>query len=164
MKVRALFQDENAVSPVIGVILMVAITVILAAVIGAFVLNIGGSQDTAPTASIQWKTQSDGDNTYLEFTVESSNEELQTSELRVQASGKTLELDTVGNWQDDDAPSSLMAGSSVFIYDTSDSDTSILLEESSYTDGSASDDLTSAEIVWHSTSSDKTSVLSSYSA
>ncbi|WP_290810362.1 type IV pilin N-terminal domain-containing protein, partial [Halovivax sp.] len=34
-------EDERAVSPVIGVILMVAITVILAAVIAAFVLDIG---------------------------------------------------------------------------------------------------------------------------
>jgi flagellin-like protein len=42
---------ERAVSPVIGVILMVAITVILAAVIGAFVLEIGDQQETAPRTS-----------------------------------------------------------------------------------------------------------------
>jgi len=35
--------EEDAVSPVIGVILMVAITVILAAVIGAFVFGMGGN-------------------------------------------------------------------------------------------------------------------------
>ena len=35
------FKNEEAVSPVIGVILMVAITVILAAVIAAFVLEMG---------------------------------------------------------------------------------------------------------------------------
>ena len=44
--------DDRAVSPVIGVILMVAITVILAAVIGSFVLGIGGQQEAAPQASI----------------------------------------------------------------------------------------------------------------
>ena len=44
--------DDRAVSPVIGVILMVAITVILAAVIGSFVLGIGGQQESAPQASI----------------------------------------------------------------------------------------------------------------
>jgi flagellin-like protein len=48
MDLKELFTDDDAVSPVIGVILMVAITVILAAVIGAFVLNIGGNQETAP--------------------------------------------------------------------------------------------------------------------
>jgi len=45
-------KNEDAVSPVIGVILMVAITVILAAVIAAFVFNLGGSQVKAPTSSI----------------------------------------------------------------------------------------------------------------
>jgi len=42
-------DEERAVSPVIGVILMVAITVILAAVIAAFVLDIGPT-DTNPNA------------------------------------------------------------------------------------------------------------------
>jgi len=47
------FKDsERAVSPVIGVILMVAITVILAAVIGTFVLGLGDSlDDGTPQAS-----------------------------------------------------------------------------------------------------------------
>jgi flagellin-like protein len=40
---RILRKDEKAVSPVIGVILMVAITVILAAVIAAFVFGMGGT-------------------------------------------------------------------------------------------------------------------------
>lgn len=41
MQLTTLFNDDSAVSPVIGVILMVAITVILAAVIGTFVLGLG---------------------------------------------------------------------------------------------------------------------------
>ena len=56
MNIKELFTDDSAVSPVIGVILMVAITVILAAVIGSFVLNLGGSlQDTAPQASFDFE-------------------------------------------------------------------------------------------------------------
>jgi len=43
MNLKALLADDDAVSPVIGVILMVAITVILAAVIGTFVLGLGDS-------------------------------------------------------------------------------------------------------------------------
>ncbi len=46
------FLDEDAVSPVIGVILMVAITVILAAVIAAFVFGMGPPEQ-APQASIR---------------------------------------------------------------------------------------------------------------
>jgi flagellin-like protein len=52
MNLKQLVSDDDAVSPVIGVILMVAITVILAAVIGTFVLGLGGSvQQNAPQAS-----------------------------------------------------------------------------------------------------------------
>jgi len=45
-------EEERAVSPVIGVILMVAITVILAAVIAAFVLDIGPG-DADPNAAVE---------------------------------------------------------------------------------------------------------------
>ncbi|MFB6188792.1 MAG: type IV pilin [Halapricum sp.] len=52
MKLRELLTDDDAVSPVIGVILMVAITVILAAVIATFVLGLGESvSSTAPQAN-----------------------------------------------------------------------------------------------------------------
>jgi len=44
--------DNRGVSPVIGVILMVAITVILAAVIGGFVLGLGGDLQSAPQAQL----------------------------------------------------------------------------------------------------------------
>jgi flagellin-like protein len=50
-------RANRGVSPVIGVILMVAITVILAAVIGAFVLEIGDQQETAPSTSFDTEQQ-----------------------------------------------------------------------------------------------------------
>jgi len=43
---------DRGVSPVIGVILMVAITVILAAVIGTFVLGLGSDVQSAATAGV----------------------------------------------------------------------------------------------------------------
>ena len=61
MQLRQLIDDDDAVSPVIGVILMVAITVILAAVIASFVLGLGGNQQATPTASFTFDyTQNDG--------------------------------------------------------------------------------------------------------
>ncbi|MDR5673103.1 type IV pilin N-terminal domain-containing protein [Halalkaliarchaeum sp. AArc-GB] len=52
MQLKEFIGDREAVSPVIGVILMVAITVILAAVIGTFVLGLGDQVgDTAPNAN-----------------------------------------------------------------------------------------------------------------
>jgi len=57
MNFKQLFDDDRAVSPVIGVILMVAITVILAAVIGTFVLGLGDQvQSTTPQASFGFDT------------------------------------------------------------------------------------------------------------
>ncbi|NHX37055.1 MULTISPECIES: type IV pilin [Halolamina] len=53
-------DDKRAVSPVIGVILMVAITVILAAVIGGFVLGLGDSLNQAPQAQISIDAASTG--------------------------------------------------------------------------------------------------------
>ena len=60
MKMSNFLKDDDAVSPVIGVILMVAITVILAAVIGTFVLGLGDQvQTTAPNAQLSWDSSSD---------------------------------------------------------------------------------------------------------
>ena len=56
MQFRELLADDDAVSPVIGVILMVAITVILAAVIGTFVLGLGDQvSDSAPQANFNFE-------------------------------------------------------------------------------------------------------------
>jgi len=52
-------DEEQAVSPVIGVILMVAITVILAAVIASFVLGLGSNQEVAPTATFDFNYDTD---------------------------------------------------------------------------------------------------------
>jgi flagellin-like protein len=62
MNLKSAFQDnERGVSPVIGVILMVAITVILAAVIGTFVLGLGDSiSDSAPQAQLNVDSQNLG--------------------------------------------------------------------------------------------------------
>jgi flagellin-like protein len=55
MQLKQLLTDDDAVSPVIGVILMVAITVILAAVIATFVLGLGQQvSQSAPRASFSF--------------------------------------------------------------------------------------------------------------
>ena len=63
MNFNQLLTEDRAVSPVIGVILMVAITVILAAVIGTFVLGLGDQvSDNAPQASFSFDfSDNDGD-------------------------------------------------------------------------------------------------------
>jgi len=65
MQLKALLDDDDAVSPVIGVILMVAITVILAAVIATFVLGLGDQiSSTAPQASFSFDYEESGGGAY----------------------------------------------------------------------------------------------------
>ncbi len=59
-KLKAVLDDDRGVSPVIGVILMVAITVILAAVIGTFVLGLGDSLEQAPQAQLDAEADGSG--------------------------------------------------------------------------------------------------------
>jgi len=61
MQLKQLLTEDRAVSPVIGVILMVAITVILAAVIGTFVLGLGDQvSESAPQASFSFDFDDSG--------------------------------------------------------------------------------------------------------
>lgn len=61
MDLKQLLSDDDAASPVIGVTLMVAVTVILAAVIATFVLGIGdGVNDTAPQATFSFDYNQNG--------------------------------------------------------------------------------------------------------
>ncbi len=59
-KIKAVLADQRGVSPVIGVILMVAITVILAAVIGTFVLGLGDSLEQAPQSQVSVTSDATG--------------------------------------------------------------------------------------------------------
>jgi len=73
MQLKRFVTDDNAVSPVIGVILMVAITVILASVIGTFVLGLGGGLDNdAPQMSFDFR-YTEGTNDELEVMFEAGN-------------------------------------------------------------------------------------------
>lgn len=78
---------ERGVSPVIGVILMVAITVILAAVIGAFVLNLGSNLgSTGPQAQISISDASASQNSGASDVVKithNGGDTLQASELKL---------------------------------------------------------------------------------
>jgi flagellin-like protein len=74
-------ESDRAVSPVIGVILMVAITVILAAVIGTFVLGLGDSlSNTSPQA--QLSLSADAANDEIEFS-HSGGDTLQSDRTRI---------------------------------------------------------------------------------
>ena len=101
--------EERAVSPVIGVILMVAITVILAAVIGTFVLGLGDSVgQTAPQASLKATASTSGDGS---FTIQhNGGDALASDQTRIVVS---IDGTEVGTLEPASTPvSSLTAGTS----------------------------------------------------
>jgi flagellin-like protein len=87
-----LMKNEEAVSPVIGVILMVAITVILAAVIAAFVFgmagNISKTKIVAATASQQGATT-------IYVTYQGGQDAAQVSSMATNIAGTVGTLSTV---------------------------------------------------------------------
>jgi flagellin-like protein len=103
MNIKQLFQDEDAVSPVIGVILMVAITVILAAVIGTFVLGLGDQvQSSAPNANFQFEYDDSGDgfsntNDQMEVT-HNGGQDVEKSNVEIQVGDQTLAAGAIDDW------------------------------------------------------------------
>ncbi|MDV7348822.1 type IV pilin N-terminal domain-containing protein [Halorubrum distributum] len=90
-------SDDRAVSPVIGVILMVAITVILAAVIGTFVLGLGDQLgDTAPQATF---TIDDNSSQTINIT-KTGGQSLEASDLVLAVDGERVNTSFPGDtWQ-----------------------------------------------------------------
>ncbi|ELZ49666.1 hypothetical protein C464_04291 [Halorubrum coriense DSM 10284] len=84
-------------SPVIGVILMVAITVILAAVIGTFVLGLGDQLgDTAPQATFTV----DGNDSSVINVTKTGGQTLDTSDLTLSVDGERASNSVnAGDWQ-----------------------------------------------------------------
>jgi flagellin-like protein len=81
-------DDDRAVSPVIGVILMVAITVILAAVIGTFVLGLGDRVSQAsPNANFGFDYTA-GNNNVVEITHD-GGESVTGDQVKVTVHGET---------------------------------------------------------------------------
>ncbi|MFC7132383.1 MULTISPECIES: type IV pilin N-terminal domain-containing protein [Salinibaculum] len=83
---RELYSGEDrAVSPVIGVILMVAITVILAAVIASFVLGLGPSE-AAPSAQFEFEENTSSNNNLAVEIAHQSGDKIDASTLYTRGS------------------------------------------------------------------------------
>ena len=97
-------SEERAVSPVIGVILMVAITVILAAVIGAFVLGLGDGIGQNPQAAVTFDDDGSGEVVVTVASVQAAdsitaedNEGSESDEQENPSAGDQLTITTEGS-------------------------------------------------------------------
>ncbi|QLD90768.1 type IV pilin N-terminal domain-containing protein [Natronomonas salina] len=160
MNLRELLNDEDAVSPVIGVILMVAITVILAAVIGTFVLGLGDQvQTTAPNAQFSFDFNDGSTEDILTITHE-GGQGINAGEVAVMGdvSNPGTFAETVDGY---DASSSVRAGTDVTVrssaegdqyhWDASDGDNGIAPEDAE------------VRVVWQDADSDQSSTLRTWS-
>ena len=84
MKIMNLIhKKEDAVSPVIGVMLMLVVTIVIAAVVAAFAGGLGSDVEMAPTAALDIDVYSNG-----EVKIESlSGETLITKDITIKVTG-----------------------------------------------------------------------------
>jgi len=159
MDLKNLFNDDRAVSPVIGVILMVAITVILAAVIGTFVLGLGDQvQSTTPQAQFGFETSNlgdnDDDNDAVTVTHE-SGDSIEKNSLTISIGGQAY-LDSGTVDQDPDS-----SGTDISVTDNFDSTVSagqtFTVDENSANNDFSGD--TTVRVIYNNPDSDSSSTL-----
>jgi FlaG/FlaF family flagellin (archaellin) len=98
---RTIERYEDAVSPVIGVMLMIVVTVIIAAIVSGFAGGMGDTQKAAPTAAIRCSiVKENADNVVMTFK-HVSGDSLKTADLRfyvsyVSSTGAPLQKRTEG--------------------------------------------------------------------
>ncbi|WP_435317770.1 type IV pilin [Haloarchaeobius sp. TZWSO28] len=100
MQLRALVTDDDALSPVIGVVLMVAVTVVLSAAVGAFVLDIG-SQVTqkSPNVVVGYDFAVDGSGTEYVNLTHTGGDDVKSGNVEVFVNGTIAWNDGAqGSW------------------------------------------------------------------
>ncbi|WP_157199076.1 type IV pilin N-terminal domain-containing protein [Methanolacinia paynteri] len=89
-------KNENAVSPVVGVMLMLVVTIIIAAVVSGFAGGLVGNSQNAPTATaeIDIKNGGDSSNSYFSIKILGVSEPIHTKNLKIVTSWTTKDRDS----------------------------------------------------------------------
>jgi flagellin-like protein len=144
MNFKDIFTEDRAVSPVIGVILMVAITVILAAVIGTFVLGLGDQvSESAPQAQFSFDFATTGSTDIINVTHD-GGDAVAADQLIVNVDGNEAWNSDSPTWTE---------GPSAWSDDVSAGDTLDISTTNGAEDGDA------VRIIWASSNSDKTATI-----
>lgn len=97
MKANQAFRnDDNAVSPVIAVILMVAITVVLAATVYVWVSGFSSSS-SSPAKTMSLTSSGALSNTWKNYTVASATSGMKYSDISITINGVTQTYDTAAS-------------------------------------------------------------------
>lgn len=158
MSAKALTDDETAVSPVVGVVLMVAITVLLAATAAVFVTGLGSDETGGtPTTAFDFEYSQSGSD---ELTIaHASGDTVEAGTLSVSIRGATYDgsTDDPNGQYDSTTFGSLGSGSEVT------AGTSVTVEGSDLS-GSGDLDLSDAtvEVVWRSPDGEQSATLTTW--
>lgn len=99
MRVTELLREDDAVSPVVGVVLLVAVTLILAAVLAAFVLGVGLDQGAPPETSFDYQYDNETGNESLALRVRDGGS-FDSDNVIFQFEGVNLDDDDKNTWTD----------------------------------------------------------------
>jgi flagellin-like protein len=156
-RVRSRFADERAVSPVIGAVVLVAITVLLSAVGAVLFFELAESPQPAPETSVAVSADAGTDTVTLELTAADTVTEDNTGKLVVVVDGENGEARktwaTEGGGVVDLNSATLGAGKQVTIDDASGPDTGDLTVPFELRE----DD--TIRLVWHAPDDDRTATL-----
>jgi len=158
-----LFHDDAAVSPVVGVVLMVGITVILATTTAAFVLGTGGTTDnTAPQADFTYEYSPSGTGQLTMLYEEGDDLDPSNIEVRV-ASGQIRRVSSATGSPSGGSASSFRLDSNLGGSDWVSDDITAGAEFSIV--GASSDPLarTTVTVVWVDPSGGRTDILGEWS-
>lgn len=91
LRKKTVKNGEAAVSPVVGVMLMLVVTIIIAAVVSGFAGNTVSGKDKAPSANVEFHIRNGGDNATSYFTMKvlGVSEPIATKNLRLITSWTT---------------------------------------------------------------------------
>jgi flagellin-like protein len=150
VQIKRLLRERRAVSPVIGVILMVAITVILAAVIGTFVLGLGDQvSESAPQAQFSFDYK---ETTSVVTITHDGGDSISSDDINVTGAGNDIRWDHAVNTT---TAYEVAAGDSASV---GDGTTVTGLSESAVSPGDT------IRIIWSSPNSDKTATIGQFEA
>lgn len=161
MNIQEFLGDREAVSPVIGMILMVAITVILAAVIGTFVLGLGDQvQKSAPQTSFTFDF-TDNSGTPDELAVTHDGGDTVVAGEIVSVGDDNLQIDSNGDDTFGGDAVRLDAISDSFTATTDITAGTTVHLQANAAGGAADDDMEaeSVRVVWESDDGDNTATL-----
>ncbi len=115
-KANNFLKEEDAVSPVIGVILMVAITVILAAVIAAFVFGMGPPEQ-APQSAIRGSAAPIGSDVTVKLEHQGGDAVvLSATNTKISVSGNATTEDSDVTFDADASGEQFEAGETFYLY------------------------------------------------